>query len=162
MWIFSTILWISNTMPLKSFHENHTVTENCIQIWLTTTNVDYVLLNVDYVNEPMVFNSCNWNRHIHMYMLENQAHTMSTDCMPNAVVAIWLTKLEHINTHIYIYISRKKMGRKHNRHRFKCTFINLIRVKHTAFGQMSTNCSILYALVHECIKDSENNARQFS
>ena len=41
------------------------ITENCNQIWLAIYNVDYVILNVDYINEPMVFNSCDWNRNIH-------------------------------------------------------------------------------------------------
>ena len=81
------------------------ITENCNQIWLAIYNVDYVILNLDYVNEPMVFNSCDWNRNIHDW----KSGAYSIDCMPNAVVAIWLTGLQHINTYIY---KSKKIAKK--------------------------------------------------
>ena len=62
---------------------------------------------------------------------------------------------EQINSHMHYY------GVTHRDSVFKCTFINLIRVKHTIFDQVSTNRAILCALVHECIKDSEKMAANF-
>ena len=52
---------------------------------------------------------------------------------------------EQINSHMH----------QPTEHRLKCIFINLIRVKHRVFGQISTNRSIMCALVHQCIKDME-------
>ena len=74
------------------------ITENCNQIWLTINNVDYVLLNVNYVDEPMVFNSCDWNQNIHDW--KSGAYYAYIDLLPQAVVALWLTRLQHINTFI--------------------------------------------------------------
>ena len=70
------------------------ITENCNQIWLTINNVDYVLLNVNYVDEPMVFSSCDWNRNIHDW--KSGAYYADIDCMPHAVVALWLKPRSHI------------------------------------------------------------------
>ena len=70
------------------------ITENCNQIWLTINNVDNVLLNVNYVEEPMVFNSCDWNLNIHDW--KSGAYYAYLDCMPHAVVALWLKPRSHI------------------------------------------------------------------
>ena len=56
------------------------------------------ILNPNYVNAPMLFNSCEWKWN---KCNENPTHTLLIVCIPNTTVVIWLIQLQYINTNIY-------------------------------------------------------------